>query len=568
MALKAESAETAIYRVYYNDLAELDRFRSFDIWHDRIHDHSFLVRMTASEYASVANLSLRIELDQQQTATLFREPADERDGGIPGFSCYRTVEETYASLDQLTETHPTLISKIDIGDSYDKHVAGGPDGYDLNAYVISNQASNTASPKPIFLLLAAVHAREYVTAETATRFAESLVTAYGDDPTATWLLDYFELHVIPQGNPDGRKTAESGISWRKNRNDSYCPASTFGADLNRNGSFQWGYSSSNGSNGSSGNQCAYDFRGDSAASEYETQAFEAYATAVLPDQRAADLTSSAPMTTTGMFISLHSYDESILPAWSWTNYFDNPNFEGLNAIGRKMAYFNGYKVYGTGAGFASPAEGTHDDFVYGQFGVPAFTFEMGTTFFQSCSSFEQTVYPDNQSALTYAFKATRQPYQQAFGPDVVDLTLNGTQTDTITLIQGAPLTVTATVDDQRYRYNDPDQAQAMYGVNEFVSAEPIAAVTLYLDQPSWASPSSSIHLTATDGSFDSAVETISGNIDTSGWPLGKRLVFIEATDSSATTGIPTALFVDVIAEPDPMTNNIYLPMVMNAAPDD
>ncbi|MEZ4615683.1 MAG: hypothetical protein R2867_09240 [Caldilineaceae bacterium] len=45
--------------------------------------------------------------------------------GIPGFPCYRTVEETYADLQDLATSHPTLARWVDIGDSWDKSTAGG-----------------------------------------------------------------------------------------------------------------------------------------------------------------------------------------------------------------------------------------------------------------------------------------------------------------------------------------------------------------------------------------------------------------------------------------------------------
>ena len=53
----------------------------------------------------------------------------------------------------------------------------------------------------------AIHAREYTTAELTTRFAEHLVNNYNVDADITWLLDHFELHLVPQANPDGRKIA-------------------------------------------------------------------------------------------------------------------------------------------------------------------------------------------------------------------------------------------------------------------------------------------------------------------------------------------------------------------------
>ena len=45
-----------------------------------------------------------------------------------------------------------------------------------------------------------------------------------------------------QANPDGRKEAEAGLSWRKNTNENYCgvTSTSRGADLNRNFAFHWG----------------------------------------------------------------------------------------------------------------------------------------------------------------------------------------------------------------------------------------------------------------------------------------------------------------------------------------
>ena len=96
--------------------------------------------------------------------------------------------------------------------------------------------SAIAGPKPKLFVTGAIHAREYATAELATRFAEYLVNNYGVDADATWILDYHEVHVMLQTNPDGRKKAETGLSWRKNTNQNYCGATSNyrGADLNRN----------------------------------------------------------------------------------------------------------------------------------------------------------------------------------------------------------------------------------------------------------------------------------------------------------------------------------------------
>ena len=81
-------------------------------------------------------------------------------------------------------------------------------------------------------------------------FARWLVNGHGVDADASWILDHHEVHMLLHTNPDGRKRAEGGLSWRKNTNNNYCAnTNTRGADLNRNFSFGW---NSTGGTGSSG----------------------------------------------------------------------------------------------------------------------------------------------------------------------------------------------------------------------------------------------------------------------------------------------------------------------------
>lgn len=92
---------------------------------------------------------------------------------------------------------------------------------------------------------------------------------------ATWILDHHEVHLLLQANPDGRKKAETGLSWRKNTNTNYCgpTSNNRGADLNRNFTYSW---NSTGGTGSSGNECDITYRGIGPASEAEVQAIENY----------------------------------------------------------------------------------------------------------------------------------------------------------------------------------------------------------------------------------------------------------------------------------------------------
>ncbi len=192
------------------------------------------------QYFALLAQGYHIEINPVRTAQLNRpaQPRPGQAGGIPGYSCYRTVEETYAAAQSIVSAHPDLAQWIDIGDSWEKKTSGGAPGYDLRVLKLTNPVM--AGPKPRFFVMSSIHAREYAPAELNTRFAEYLIDHYGVDPDVTWLLDYNEVHLLLQANPDGRKEAESGLLWRKNTDNDYCANSdSRGADLNRNYPFYW-----------------------------------------------------------------------------------------------------------------------------------------------------------------------------------------------------------------------------------------------------------------------------------------------------------------------------------------
>lgn len=469
--------------------------------------------------------TVRILPDLTVQAQQGNTPLAGQTSGIPGYPCYRTVEETHASLFELAAAHPSLVRVVDIGDSWEKTTSGGTDGYDILAAVITNQRFTPPGGKFKFVLMSAIHAREYATAELVMRFVEDLVARYGSDPDITWLLDYGELHIIPQANPDGRKQAEAGYLWRKNTNDTNgCTAFPYyGTDLNRNSSFQWG------GNGSSGYACSSTYRGPSPASEPETQAIQNYVASVLPDQRGSAVTDAAPPDTTGLFITVHSYSELVLYPWGYTSA-PAPNATELRRLGDKFGYYTGYTV-------CQPAEclyiadGTTDDWAYGELGVAAYTFEIGTTFFQACTDFENTILPENMPALLYGFKAARRPYQTPAGPEVHSILLNGVLTNTITLTPGDTLRVEATADTTRTAAQTPPPS--------------VAAVRYSIDAPSWITSTQTFSMTAVDGTFDSPTEYVIANIPLNGWLLGRHTIFIEAQNADGTWGTPSAVFVDI-----------------------
>ena len=547
-AASAGSRQPPAYlvRVYFTSLAERDRLASsLDAQETSTAGGYLTAVVDDAQYGSLEAAGIRVEVDQARTA-LLNQPMlrlESQAGGIPGFPCYRTVEETYASLASLAMTSPNLATWLDVGDSWDKVTPGGAPGYDINVLVLTNKART--GPKPTFFLMAAIHAREYATAEIAARFAEYLANHYGSDPDVTWLLDDFQVVIMPQANPDGRKLAEAGIYQRKNVNNTnggLCQnpgylTDQYGTDLNRNSSFLWG------GPGSSADPCAQIYRGPSQISEPETQAIQAEMTALFPDQRGPALTDSVPMTASGVFVTLHSYGGLDLFPWGFTAD-PAPNQAGLQTLARKFGYYNGYTVCQAPVnGCLYTTSGTTDDWAYGELGVASFTFEVGTWFFESCDSFESTIWPANRAALLYAFKAARLPYQNPAGPETIQVSTTASAVN-----PGVPLTLTALADDTRYAS----------GGNGDEPAQNIAAARYSVGEPSWISGTTTYSMTAADGAFNASVEGLRATIDTTGWAPGDHLIFVESQDADGNWGVPTAAFIDIIG---PLTNHLRFPII-------
>ncbi|MEM8996285.1 MAG: M14 family zinc carboxypeptidase, partial [Acidobacteriota bacterium] len=192
-----------------------------DVWGFDPDERELVASVDADNLEFLRARGLIARIDAERTRELVRAglPLEGQGGGIPGFPCYRTVEETFASARAMVAAHPDLATWIDVGDSWAKTTDAAA-GYDL--FVLELTQSSVPGPKPVFFASFAIHAREYATAELGTRFAEFLVDGYGSDPDVTWLLDEHEVHLMLQANPDGRKEAEAGAAWRKNTNNDFC----------------------------------------------------------------------------------------------------------------------------------------------------------------------------------------------------------------------------------------------------------------------------------------------------------------------------------------------------------
>lgn len=444
----------------------------------------------------------------------------ENTTGIPGYSCYATVEETFQQAQVLQQKYPDLVQIIDIGDSWGKQ--NNQEGYDLLVIKLTNRTEMIEN-KPRLMINSAIHAREYATAGLTLAFAKKLLSDYGKQADATWVLDHHEVHILLQSNPDGRKKSEQGILWRKNVNqDAVCAFSSkrTGIDLNRNFGFSWHSTS----NGSSGNVCSDTYRGVSAGSEPETQALEAYLKKIFPDRRGPGRNDAAPEDTSGIHLDIHSHGKLVL--WPWGTEGSNaPNHQALQTLGRKFAYFNDHTPYRSVELYET--DGTSDGASYGELGVAAFAFEVGTAFFESCNYYQETILPTNLPALMYAAKVVRSPYKTPAGPEVIEL-------KSILLEEANTVELVATANDRRYsnkRGSEPEQT--------------IQKVAYYIDTPPWQANIPSGWFEAVDGNFNQAVEDIRTAIDTSGWEQGRHIVYVAAQDVDNNWGAVSAVFINI-----------------------
>ncbi|WP_190279020.1 M14 family zinc carboxypeptidase [Dokdonella koreensis] len=540
------AAEDWFVEAYFSDRAAIDRLGA-SFQHLQIDEARGVVRVDTDENGirllEQAGLDVRIDMVSSAKLRAFYAPADVPQS-IPGFACYRTVEEARDSLDALVAAHPDLASLQDIGPTWEKEKNPAA-GYEMRALRITNLATVAQDPdRPRMVMYGSIHAREYTPAELLNRMAEGLVAGYGVDPLSTWLVDHVDFRFIVHANPDGRKRAETGIGWRKNTNvdDAFCPGtptsfSQPGVDLNRNFPFHW-----SGSGGSSTQACEQTFRGPAAGSEPETRNLLAYTVGTcdgsgncsggaLPDRRAESLSSPAPEDYSGLFFDVHSYSQLVL--WPWGDVStEAPNGPSLRRLGRRLAWFNDYWPMPSIGLY--PTRGSTVDTIYGYVGAAAYTIELGVDFFEDCSEFETATLPHNLSALLYAARAARRPYQWPQGPDA-----RGITADTARVPAGSAVTLRATIDDTRYNHDNG---------NETTYA--ITGALAYVDLPPWHPDAAGLPMTASDGSFNAMTEAVEVTIPTAGLAPGKHLVWVQGKNArnGGTIGTPDAVFVEILAD--------------------
>jgi hypothetical protein len=187
---------------------------------------------------------------------------------------YWTIDEIKLKLDQLvaTDTRGLVADKLDtLGYS----VQGRP----IWGLRIGSAVSGPDT-RPVVFYNALTHAREPEGMQALFYFIDDILSRYGTDPWASYLLDQRVLYVVPLVNPDGYQinidnyVNTGGVMfgmWRKNARDNDANNvinGNDGVDINRNYGYQWGRDNT----GSSPTITAETYRGPAAFSEPETRA--------------------------------------------------------------------------------------------------------------------------------------------------------------------------------------------------------------------------------------------------------------------------------------------------------
>lgn len=506
-----------------------------------------LVNGTQRLSLSARRLAQLSDLDLPLTV-LRQAPAAPQ--GWPG--CYLEVAEALDWLTTYAAAHDHLVEVIDAGDSYCK--AEGPcrspkgdtlAGHDiLVAKVTARDAGSAKQGR--FWADGGLHARELPTIELMRAFIQTMVEGYGRDPQITYLLDHRELYVGLAMNPDGREMVELGASsatgrpweWRKNahREREACQwpptvDSHYGVDLNRNHIFKWN------APGHSTNACEQTYRGRSAGSEPETQAYEAMLRRIFPDQRGPEDDDKASEDTMGAMINFHNYTSpgTMLYPWSWTEA-RAPDYEALSTIAAQYAAPIGYVTKNS----LYPVSGDARDWAYGELGIAGYVIEMaGDTFLTPCSQVPG-ILRDHLPQLQRMLTLSDRPYERIFAPEVTQVRLDAQE-----VRQGEPVLISARLDG------------AAGG------AVPVAGAELTIGGPggppsdqtlprSDAPTGSGLSLAADDGAFDGVTEDASVELDTSTLSPGRYYLVVRARAAGGRWGNPRAAWLTV--DPAPPTN--------------
>ncbi|UCC33126.1 MAG: zinc carboxypeptidase [Candidatus Bathyarchaeota archaeon] len=306
--------------------------------------------------------------------------------GLAGAGLYHTYEEVELELHQVESNHNDIAKVYDIGDSIE--------GREIWAIKISDNPTQEEAGEPDVLYMGAHHAREWISVEIPMYLVNFLVDNYDNDPRIKRLVDERETWIVPMVNPDGVEYSQREYQmWRKNKRDNnnngIFERYYDGVDNNRNYGYMWGYDDV----GSSPNPGAETYRGGHAFSEPENQAIR-------------DLALHNEFV---FAISYHSFGQLMLIPWGYVDG-DTPDHKLYTDIAAEMAGLNQYLYGNAKDGIIYNTNGGAIDWLYGESGTLAYTFELGTMFIPPEDQID-AIWLRNRAASLYLLQIADDPRQ-------------------------------------------------------------------------------------------------------------------------------------------------------------
>ncbi|XP_046704783.1 carboxypeptidase A1-like [Silurus meridionalis] len=290
------------------------------------------------------------ELLDNEQEDLQRNAAKGGDVKEFNYATYHQLDTIYTWMDSLVANHPNLISKVQIGSSYENRPM----------YVL--KFSTGGSHRPAIWIDAGIHSREWISTASAVWMANKMATDFGVDPSVTSLLGQMDVYLMIVTNPDGYAyTHTNNRMWRKTR--SVNPGSTCrGVDPNRN------WDAGFGGPGTSKNPCSESYHGPSAHSAIEVKNI------VNLIENHGNFKS---------FISIHAYSQLLMYPYGYTCN-NIPDQAELHSVGQgavqalSSLYGTTYKV-GSICKIIYQASGGSIDWSYNKGVKYSFAFELRDT---------------------------------------------------------------------------------------------------------------------------------------------------------------------------------------------
>ena len=196
----------SLVRVHTGSEGVLTRLDSlgFDVTENKRPGYADVIAPDTAKLALLKKLNLKYDLLSGDLRKDFAQAraADAKQvhaaGKSPlptGRETYRTYAEYQTELAALVKDHPGLVRPITLGKSYQ--------GRDIQGIEVSEAVDSKDDGKPVFLLVALHHAREWPSAEIAMEFAHLVTEGFGKDDQITTLLRKERIVIVPIINPDG-----------------------------------------------------------------------------------------------------------------------------------------------------------------------------------------------------------------------------------------------------------------------------------------------------------------------------------------------------------------------------